>query len=394
MSRFSKWQAIAALLLSVSLSPALAEIPASERAVLEALYNNTDGDNWTNNSGWNGLAVCPGPVDLGSGVSASPWFGVYCGANDGTYDHVVFVTLGDNNLSGPLPALADLTELRRFFAYSTNGDGSSNVTSLPPDLASLTKLERFSVAGNGPGLTGTIPSLSALTNLQQFRVNHNGLTGPLPSLAGLSNLQIFWAQSNRLTGSIPALTGLTALTDFEVDRNQLTGSIPALAGLSNLEVFTVYTNRLTGSLPPLAGLSALRAFSAADNQLTGPIPPLVGQGLGALRRFRVHRNQLTGPIPDVTGLALESFAVGFNQLTGPVPTAPATLLANDSILCPNNLSKPYPDSPAWDAATGSAPWWRACDVAVAPVPTLGQWALILLGLMVAGLAVLRRGGRA
>ena len=398
MSWLSKWQAVAALLLSVSLSPALAEIPASERAVLEALYNNTDGDNWTNNSGWNGPAVCPGPVDLGSGVSASPWFGVYCGANDGTYDHVVFVTLGDNNLTGPLPALANLTELRRFFAYSTNSDGSSNVTSLPPDLASLTKLERFSVAGNGPGLTGTIPSLSALTNLAQFRVNHNGLTGSLPSLVGLNNLELFWAQNNGLTGPIPALSGLTALIDFEVDSNQLTGSIPSLSGLTNLQVFTAFTNRLTGALPSLNGLTALRAFSVANNQLTGPIPPLVGQGLSALRRFRVHRNQLTGPVPDITGLSLESFAVGFNQLTGPVPTAPATLLAGDSILCPNNLSQPYPASPAWDAATGSTPWWSACAAAatagVAAVPTLGEWALILLGLMMAGLAALRRVGRA
>ncbi|MEZ5607033.1 MAG: IPTL-CTERM sorting domain-containing protein [Burkholderiaceae bacterium] len=394
MSRFSKWQAIAALLLSVSLTPARAEIPASERAVLEALYISTDGDNWTDNTGWNGPAVCPGAVIPGNpNATASPWTGVFCGVI-GSADHVVSINLADNNLTGPLPALANLTELRRFFAYSTNGDGSSNVTSLPPDLASLTKLERFSVAGNGPGLTGTIPSLSALTNLAQFRVNHNGLTGSLPSLAGLSNLQIFWAQSNSLTGQIPPLSGLTALTDFEVDRNQLTGSIPPLSGLTNLEVFTVYTNRLTGVLPSLNGLGSLRAFSAADNQLTGSIPSLVGQGLGALRRFRVHRNQLTGPIPDITGLSLESFAVGFNRLTGPVPTAPATLLAGESNLCPNNLSKPYADSPAWDAATGSTPWWSACDVAVAPVPTLSQWTLMVLGLLMAGMVALRRGMRA
>lgn len=29
-----------------------AAIPATERAALIALYNSTDGDNWTNNSGW------------------------------------------------------------------------------------------------------------------------------------------------------------------------------------------------------------------------------------------------------------------------------------------------------------------------------------------------------
>lgn len=196
MRRIFRSPVIAALLLGASLAPALAEIPAAERDVLDALYASTDGPNWTNKTNWNtATPVCPGTTPVpGSGIGAtySDWHGIICGVIGGN-DHVVVVDLGDNNLTGPLPELANLTELRRFFAYSTNGDGSSNVTSLPPDLASLTKLDRFSVAGNGPGLTGTIPSLSALTNLQQFRVNHNGLTGSLPSLAGLSNLQIFWA---------------------------------------------------------------------------------------------------------------------------------------------------------------------------------------------------------
>ena len=421
MSRFSKWQAIAALLLSVSLTPARAEIPASERAVLEALYISTDGDNWTDNTGWNGPTVCPGAVIPGNpNATASPWTGVFCGVI-GSADHVVSINLADNNLTGPLPALANLTELRRFFAYSTNGDGSSNVTSLPPDLASLTKLERFSVAGNGPGLTGTIPSLSALTNLAQFRVNHNGLIGSLPSLAGLSNLQIFWAQNNALSGPLPANmfgSGLPALVEFRIENNQLTGQlpgnlnvstdlvdfranhnrlsgpIPALSGLASLRYFIVHNNQLGGSIPPLGGLGDLEAFSAGYNQLTGTIPTLTGEGLDALRRFRVNNNRLTGTIPDLTGLQLTAFMVGNNQLTGNPPAPPQTLAANDSNLCFNNLSKPYPDSPAWDAATGSTPWWRACDVAVAPVPTLGQWTLMVLGLLMAGMVALRRGMRA
>lgn len=45
--------AAAVLLTGLGLSlPAAADIPASERAVLEDLYNGTDGANWTNNSNW------------------------------------------------------------------------------------------------------------------------------------------------------------------------------------------------------------------------------------------------------------------------------------------------------------------------------------------------------
>ncbi|QIL74344.1 IPTL-CTERM sorting domain-containing protein (plasmid) [Diaphorobacter sp. HDW4B] len=299
MSWFSKWQAAAAVLLSTSLSPAFADIPASERAVLQALYTSTNGANWVAKTGWEtpGSTVC-----TGNGPGA--WFGITCGANDGTNDHIVAIRLPDNKLSGPLPALAGLTELRGFIAFSTNGDGSSTLTSLPPDLASLTSLRNFSVAGNGPGLTGTIPSLSALTNLETFRVNFNGLTGSLPSLSGLTNLTIFLAQNN----------------------------------------------------------------------------------------------QLSGTIPDLTGLKLTSFMVGNNRLTGSPPTAPATLVANESSLCTNPLSKPYADSPAWNTATGSTPWWRACDTAsvasTTPVPTLSEWALLLLGGLLAAVVALRRNGRA
>ncbi len=382
MSWSSRWQGAAALLLSAMFSPAFAAVPSSERAVLDAFHTSTTGAGWTNRSGWGGAA----------GTECT-WYGISC-VNDGTDDHVVAINLPDNNLRGPLPALSGLTELRRFFAYSTNG-GTSAITSLPPDLVSLTKLQRFSVAGNGPGLTGALPaSLSTLTELESFRVNHNGLTGSLPSLSGLTKLEIFWAHENGFTGPMPTLSGLAALNDFQIHRNQISGSIPALSGLGNLQIFTAYTNQLSGPIPPLSGLGALEAFSAANNQLTGSIPPLAGQGLNSLRRFRVHLNQLTGPIPDLTGVNLESFTVGDNQLTGPIPVAPASLLANDSSLCRNSVTGPYAESAAWNRATGSTPWWTACaSGAATPVPTLSGWPLILLGLLLASARALRRDDR-
>ena len=76
-------------------------------------------------------------------------------------------------------------------------------------------------------LTGTLPALTAFTNVFNFNVSGNSLTGSIPALAGLTNLGAFAFSHNKLTGSIPALTGLTNLSEFEVDHNQLTGAVPA-----------------------------------------------------------------------------------------------------------------------------------------------------------------------
>lgn len=427
MSWSSKLQA-AAVLLSAAVLPAFAEIPQSQRDVLKALYASTDGDNWVNNTGWDvnddTSVVCPGTVPgTSAGVTESPWFGVFCFRNLANSDpdphYVVAINLPDNNLSGPLPALGNLTLLRNFIAYSTNG-GTSHLTSLPPDLASLTTLRNFSVAGNGQGLVGTLPpSLSAFTILETFRVNHNGLTGNLPTLAGAPVLREFRVSNNRLSGPLPALTGLSTLTlfraeanqltgslpnatlnsdnvpalvDYEVHDNQLTGSLPALTGLTNLQTFSAGFNQISGTIPSISHLSSLVIYGVRYNQLSGNLPVLTG--LNNLLRFRADRNQLTGAMPAQVAPNLQIFQVGFNQLTGAPPAAPASLLPGESNLCFNNLSKPYPASAAWDTATGSTPWSRACDIAVAPVPTLDQWALMLLGLMLVGMVALRRGGRA
>ena len=200
-------------------------------------------------------------------------------------------------------------------------------------------------------LTGTLPSLSGLTNLQRFYVSNNQLTGAIPSLSGLTNLQYFYVSNNQLTGAIPSLSGLTNLQDFYVENNQLTGAIPSLSGLTNLQVFYGNNNQLTGAIPSLSGLTNLQ-------------------------RFYVNNNQLTGT----------------------PPAAPATLLADNSALCPNYLSTPSPTDAAWDTATGSTPWSAGCTAApsatgVAAVPTLGEWALLGLGLLLAGLGAARVRGR-
>ena len=74
------------------------EIPQAECEALVALYNSTNGPNWSSNTGWL--------------VTNTPcaWAGIDC-----SMGHVVRLDLGSNQLSGPIPAelgnLANLTWL-------------------------------------------------------------------------------------------------------------------------------------------------------------------------------------------------------------------------------------------------------------------------------------------
>ncbi|MGH8123117.1 MAG: hypothetical protein ACREPT_10150, partial [Rudaea sp.] len=67
---------------------------------------------------------------------------------------------------------------------------------------------------------------AAQTTVNRITLVGDGLSGSLPSLSALPNLQVFNVNSSDLHGSIPTLTGLTNLQDFDVGQNyHLTGAI-------------------------------------------------------------------------------------------------------------------------------------------------------------------------
>ncbi len=186
-------------------------------------------------------------------------------------------------------------------------------------------------------------------HVQQIRMTGNNLRGSLPSLSALTNLMDVFANENQLTGSIPPLVGLPLLVNFLANDNQLSGEIPSLAGLPNLRAFRLSNNQLSGHIPSLTGLANLEVFEAGTNQLTGSIPLLAG--LGKLRNFDLYDNQLTGTIPSLAGLnKLEQFWVQDNlwmsaaiNSVGWCPTSPRTASCfQDTQDCARTHSIPHP----------------------------------------------------
>ena len=296
----------AALVLATSL-PALAVIPASERAVLIALYNSTNGDGWTSNLGWK---TGPGPNDFGAVGTDCSWYGVLCG-----------------------------------------------------------------------------PANSFVQNLS---LASNGLVGTLPS----------------------TLNQLTSLRDMHFSQNQLSGTVPPLDGLTELMQVYLYDNQLSGPIPPLDGLTSLQLFYVFDNQLSGP-PPVPPAGLAAAQ---LCPNLLHTPSLD--DAAWNAAAPGGNwsngctrgyQVIGAASAGGAIGPASQGVVDGAAATLTLTPEPGWSvsgvastcggtqtgnnftitAVTANCTVTASFARATTAVPTLGQWALMTLALLMAGLGLRR-----
>ncbi|WP_166404777.1 leucine-rich repeat domain-containing protein [Desulfonema ishimotonii] len=190
----------------ISICDSITDIPKSECEALVALYNSTDGDNWTNKDGW-----LTDPV-------AGNWHGVTVVGG-----HVTSIDLSSNNLTGTIPPeLGNLASLQKLYLYSNQLSGT-----IPPELGNLASLQRFDLTFNQ--LSGTIPpELGNLANLEYLALGHNELSGTIPpELGNLASLQVLYLPINKLSGTIPAELGnLASLEYLWLSSNQLSGCLP------------------------------------------------------------------------------------------------------------------------------------------------------------------------
>jgi len=205
---------------------------------LKALYESTNGDNWTNNTSWSSTVI---NNNRPAGCNLNSLYGVNLNAEG----RVGSLSLEANGLSGTIPTeigkLKDLTSIRMHVNGNLGG-------TLPPEIGNLDKLTALIL--NNTQVTGNLPpELGNLINLRTASLGNNNFTGEIPwQLGNLSELTELSLTGNQLTGEIPSeLSNLTKLDRFNLGRNQLSGSIPAsLGNLENLLFFNVYDNNLAG----------------------------------------------------------------------------------------------------------------------------------------------------
>ncbi len=269
--------------------------PSDDKDALIALYDATDGDNWTTNTNWK------------SDKQIDEWYGVTTNSEG----RVTQLRLSNNRLSG----------------------------SIPSELGSLANLQRLNLNDNG--LTGEIPSeLGNLNKLEILRLTDNDLSGEIPSeLGNLNKLEVLWLSRNRLSGEIPSELGnLANLEDLQVSGN-LSGEIPSeLGNLNKLEVLWLAGNDLSGEIPSeLGNLSNLQRLSFSSNRLSGEIPSELGN-LSNLQDLVLDNNSLTSGIPSDLGNLdnLQYLILHNNDLSGEIPSELGNLNNLESLTLHNN----------------------------------------------------------
>jgi Leucine-rich repeat (LRR) protein len=288
-------------------------IPDSpERVALELIYTRCGGQGWAAKNNWMNKAV---PICL--------WDGIRCDSES----VVVSITLRSNNLEGVFPSLEVFENIPSLTSLVLDGnvvkfpfegiDKADNLETLDLTHIELTDVVGVDTAPNlknlylaSNNLKGNIPSeVIELASLHRLALAFNDLSGTVPNLTKLSNLEFLSLHDNDLTGSIPASLGqLSKLSFLLLQSNSFEGSIPTqLNFLGNLGFFSLAGQRgdegkgLSGRIPSFATLTSLKKMDLSANQLTGTIPAdfLDKVAEKAFEHLSLAQNRLTGEIPNI-----------------------------------------------------------------------------------------------
>ncbi len=256
-----------------------AQVPVQDSLALVALYDSTDGANWTDNTRW-------------LTASVSTWFGVTVSGG-----RVTDVSLSSNNLNGHIPQeIGNLTNLNSLVLTGNQLTGG-----IPDEIYQLTNL--FSLRLDSNQLEGSISSdIGNLVNLVSLFLSDNLLTDSIPAeIENLENLKTLHLRFNQLSGSIPIqMYNLKTLTVINLSVNQLQGTIPPQIGnLVNLREYSVPENNMHGTIPDeLGNLVELRALWLAGNDFEGALPNGIGN-MPLLSHLRLENNQFIH-LPDIS----------------------------------------------------------------------------------------------
>ncbi|WP_296258960.1 M64 family metallopeptidase [uncultured Phocaeicola sp.] len=180
----------------------------TDRDILIALYDATNGENWTNNTNW-----C-------TNAPLSEWYGVTL---DYSQERVQYIHLSYNNLVGSIPEeIGNLTEL-----YTLDLSGNTLTGEIPSSIGNMHILGYLYLNNNQ--LTGSIPQeIGNLSDLRACYIYENQLMGNIPSKFGnLINLEYCYLFGNQLTGEVPeTLSRLTKLQAMDFSDNMLGGDVP------------------------------------------------------------------------------------------------------------------------------------------------------------------------
>lgn len=166
----------------------------------------------------------------------------------------------DNHCTWPGVQCSSESKVTRLVleGYGLNGTFANGT------LGRLDQLRILSLKGNS--LTGPVPDLSGLVNLKALFLGYNRFAGPFPtSIVSLHRLRTLDLSHNNFTGPIPSeINSLGRLYCLRLESNRFNGSIPPL-NQTTLRIFNVSRNELSGAIPVTDTLSSFDASAFSEN---------------------------------------------------------------------------------------------------------------------------------
>ena len=335
MNRFnqSRWLALPGSFgLTLALAAGIASvahaeddmIDSLEREALIGLYEATGGEEWFVNDGW-----------LGEPGTECDWYGVSCG--DPRSEGIVTVTgviLRDNNLTGTLPNLADLSGTGIFDLSGNALEGPLPNREELPEM--LFELDLSHNQFSGP-LSASVISAAGMDSpgWMRLKLTGNQITGPLPEVEpGGSVGGILLADNQIDDASLPeSWAGLLHLGIVDLSNNPLPPdfSFPTTVW-DNVFDLRIRSAGLEGEIPQeIANLVDLRKLDLSDNRLEGELPSFLVE-MPFLRELHLSGNDLGGELPatlweletdahypDPDDFPRHELDLSDNQFSGPLP---------------------------------------------------------------------------
>ncbi|KAL3505007.1 hypothetical protein ACH5RR_034848 [Cinchona calisaya] len=230
-----------------------------------------------------------------------------------------YLDLGNNKFFGSIPDISALSQLTYLYVNWSGFSGTFPWNSLD----NMTNLVELSIGGNAFDRTPFPIGVLKQTKLNVLYMSNCNIEGRIPPGIGkLTELRNLELSSNYISGEIPVeITKLTNLWQLELFDNQLTGKLPVGFGnLTNLQRFDASKNHLTGDLSEIRHLTKLTSLQLYMNDLTGELPTELGE-FKQLVNISIYKNKLTGPIPRNLGSWSDFIFIDASEnfFTGPIP---------------------------------------------------------------------------
>jgi hypothetical protein len=208
------------------------------------IYTAAGGPDWRSRDSWGVGNPC-----------FQNWYGVSCDCSG----KVTKLQLSDNRLIGSLhSSIGSLTDLQEI------------------DLHSTTPLVHSILDGNRNDLAGPIPTLASLSQLRVLDVSYNSFTSFPADIGSNTALEVLVATGNKLTELPTNFRALTRLRVFELADNGIvdTFSVADICQLPDIYVLDFGNNTISG-----AGFDAcLSNLNPLVFDLSAPNPGSLGSG--------------------------------------------------------------------------------------------------------------------